>query len=81
MSKLIQMDLFGKDAFSEIQDLRNSQNNLRKGIFKRHDALLKLITSLSDEVLLLKEEIYELRQDQMVKYQDMFRIHPQEIQA
>lgn len=78
MIELKQMDLFASDDQDQIQDLRNKQDKMRRGLFKRHDALLKLITSLSDEVLLLKEELYEIRQDQMAKDQEVLRLHPRE---
>lgn len=78
MIELKQMDLFASDEQDQIQDLRNKQDKMRKGLFKRHDALLKLITSLSDEVLLLKEEVEEIRREGQIREEEILRLHPRE---
>ena len=74
----IQLDLFAgaetleirkpeiQELIEEIKDVRAMAHNVRKGIFKRHDDVLKEMSShyvqLHNRIHVLEEEIAQLKQ-------------------
>lgn len=61
----------------KIQGCITSQDNLRRGMFSRHDALFKMYSEMKDEIEEAKREIAQLRAKLAVYNQDHFI--PQEI--
>lgn len=45
-----QLSFLEKDQKTEIEELKKSVSNLRRGIFQRHTALMKLVESLQYEI-------------------------------
>lgn len=48
----------------EVSELRSVLENVRKGLFARHNTFLKMYTELVEEVTALKEAVHELKSSQ-----------------
>lgn len=48
----------------EVSELRNTLENVRKGLFARHNTFLKMYTECVEEVTALKEAVHELKSSQ-----------------
>lgn len=60
MSLQLQKNLFEKSddpLWMEFRTLEKSQDNLRKGIFQRYGALMKLVESLQSELVELRSQL------------------------
>jgi len=65
MSLNTQLNLFENTEdplWLEYRNLENKQDKLRRGIFQRHNAILKIVVSLQEEIVSLREELNEYKQ-------------------
>lgn len=70
MSAAKQMNMFEDyqdPLWCEFRTLEDKQDNLRKGIFQRYSALMKLVESMQNELVELRQEIKE---NQPIKWKE-----------
>lgn len=59
-----QLNIFEKEGdplWGEIRTLESKQDSLRKGIFLRYSALLKMVESLQSELIEVRQELNSFR--------------------
>lgn len=75
MALQIQNNLFEKiddPLWIEFRSLETKQDNLRKGIFQRYSALMRLVESLQDELVELRSQLKVPSQEKKTENQISF---------
>lgn len=72
MGSEVQLNLFGNNdpislLMQEIELLKEQNNNVRKGLFARHNELAKLVLKQQEEIDALKSSMYSEKKPDMME--------------